>query len=47
MLDIHIWNQIDDFEAKVHQKCWINFEQNGSCGQTMLLLKLPIGKITP
>ena len=38
---VHIWNQIANVEAKVLQICLLDFEQNGSCDQKMLLLKYP------
>ena len=36
---VHIWYQISNFEAKLLQKLGINFEENGSCDQKMLILK--------
>ena len=36
---VHIWDQIANFEGKLHQKSLINFEQNDSCDQKMLLLE--------
>ena len=35
---VYIWNQMLNFEAKLHKKLLMNFEQNGSCDQKMLLL---------
>ena len=36
---IHIYYEIANFESKLHKKYLMNFEQNGSCDQKMLLLK--------
>ena len=36
---VHIWNQIDNFEATLILKFVIDFEENCSFGQKMLLMK--------
>ena len=39
---VYIWNKIANFESKLHLKMLVNFEQNGSFDQKMLLLKFYI-----
>ena len=38
MILVHIWYKIANFEEKLLQILGINFEENGNCGQKMLLI---------